>query len=235
MAKTLTWFLSLRVSENGTMVTYDSWDEISNVMPGSWPWWLWWYVQLIPWQLLSKFSVWVCQDLHLIQLNQPTRKKISKQQDVLLLRCWSLVQTIWDLVWSLEDAITVTMACVPAKTPLFTCLLLPMRLMLICPLRTSQSKNVCPLLADLKPSGQYVFQDLYEVGGVPALWNTSAPASTATRHRTGKTALKTGWLCRPYTRPKSHYATENPKCRRSAYHLERELAPDGAFRQGIGR
>ena len=26
-----------------------------------------------------------------------------------------------------------------------------------------------PHLADLKPSGQYVFQDLYEVGGVPAV------------------------------------------------------------------
>ena len=28
--------------------------------------------------------------------------------------------------------------------------------------------NRTPLLADLKPSGQYVMEDLYEVGGVPA-------------------------------------------------------------------
>ena len=29
--------------------------------------------------------------------------------------------------------------------------------------------NRTPLLADLKPSGQYVMEDLYEVGGVPGV------------------------------------------------------------------
>ena len=60
-----------------------------------------------------------------------------------------------------EDAITVTMALGGSTNATFTCLPLPMRLMLICHLRTSiQSKNVCPQLGRLETIWSVCLQDL---------------------------------------------------------------------------
>ena len=72
-----------------------------------------------------------------------------------------------------EDAITVTMALGGSTNATLHLLAIAHAANVDLSLRTSIDPRACASLADLKPSGQYVFQDLYEVGGVPAVRDTS--------------------------------------------------------------
>ena len=81
--------------------------------------------------------------------------------------------------------------------PLFTCFAIAHAANVDLSLRDFNTiQERVPHLADLKPSGQYVFQDLYEVGGVPAvmkyLWQMVSFMATAS-HVLVRQSLKT-WL-----------------------------------------
>ena len=93
-------------------------------------------------------------------------------------------------------------------------------------------------LADLKPSGQYVFQDLYEVGGVPAVmncWQMDSFTETVS-HSTGKTVAENlaDFADRtPGQKSLCHF--ENPKRADGALIiLNGNLAPDGAVAKVSG-
>lgn len=111
-----------------------------------------------------------CQDPLLTRLNRLTRKDIEAagRAVVNMLKIGLKPSDILTRE-AFEDAITVTMAQVAHKCYLH---LLAMAHATNVEL-TLDDFNVIqekvPHLADLKPSGQYVFQDLYEVGGVPAV------------------------------------------------------------------
>ncbi len=111
--------------------------------------------------------VWVCQDLHLIQLNQLTRKEdIETVGRAVVKRYWSLVS---NHPWYLDSwPLKMPSLCNDGSRWFNNATLrlaIAMRLMLIVLEDFDTIQNVLPHLADLKPSGQYVFQDLYEVGG----------------------------------------------------------------------
>ena len=105
--------------------------------------------------------------------------------------------------------------------------------------RGLQYDQTCASLADLKPSGQYVFQDLYEVGGVPAVVNTSwqmVSFMATVSHVLVRQSLKTLADFADLTRPKKVIMPlENPKrADGPLIILNGNLAPDGAVAKVSG-